>query len=87
MYRADKHGIRIENIMLVAKDVETEFGEFYKLEPLTLAPIDTRPLEMSLLSLSDIDWLNTYHARVRGELAPLLEGADLEWLQEATVAI
>ncbi|MDB2384302.1 aminopeptidase P family protein [Endozoicomonas sp.] len=87
MYRSGKHGVRIENIMQVAKDVETEFGEFYKLEALTLAPIDTRPLMMSLLSRSDLEWLNTYHARVRDELSSLLDGDDLEWLLNATIAI
>lgn len=87
MYRYGKHGIRIENIMLVVSDIETEFGQFYKLKPLTLAPIDTRPLMMSLLSQSNIDWLNAYHAHVRDELSPLLEGDDLDWLQKATAAI
>ncbi len=87
MYRSDKHGVRIENIMLVAEDIETEFGQFYKLEPLTLAPIDTRPLVRELLNRDEIDWLNQYHAHVKAELAPLLEGEDLNWLERATAEI
>ena len=87
MYRSGKHGIRIENIMLVAEDVETEFGQFYRLEPLTLAPIDTRPLVMELLSTEEIEWLNQYHARVKAELSPLLDGDDLAWLKQATTAV
>lgn len=87
MYRNGKHGIRIENIMLVEEDIKTEFGDFYKLTDLTLAPIDTRPLLLDKLNSAEIEWLNNYHARVRRELSPLLEGGDLEWLTNATEAI
>ncbi len=87
MYRGGKHGIRIENIMLVEKDIETEFGEFYKLRDLTLAPIDTRPLVREMLTAEEVEWLNTYHAKVQSELSSVLEGDDLEWLNKATVAI
>ena len=87
MYRNGKHGVRIENIMLVAEDIKTEFGEFYKLEALTLAPIDTRPLIKEMLSQQEIDWLNRYHSKVREELSPLLSGDDLQWLESATQAL
>ncbi|WP_330924554.1 aminopeptidase P family protein [Candidatus Sororendozoicomonas aggregata] len=87
MYRDNKHGVRIENIMRVSEDITTEFGEFYKLEHLTLAPIDTRPLERSLLSEQELQWLNSYHQDVREALSPLLSGDDLAWLQKVTAAI
>lgn len=87
MYRNGKHGIRIENIMLVEEDIKTEFGDFYKLTDLTLAPIDTRPLLLDKLNSAEIEWLNNYHVRVRRELSPLLEGEDLNWLTNATEAI
>ncbi|WP_263081365.1 aminopeptidase P family protein [Endozoicomonas sp. Mp262] len=87
MYRAGKHGIRIENIMLVTEDMENEFGQFYKLEPLTLAPIDTKPLVMDLLTGEEVEWLNQYHAKVLKELSGVLDGDDLVWLKEATQAI
>ncbi|WP_422139506.1 aminopeptidase P family protein [Endozoicomonas sp. ALC020] len=87
MYRNGKHGIRIENIMLVEEDIKTEFGDFYKLTDLTLAPIDTRPLLLDKLNSGEIEWLNNYHARVRRELSPLLEGEDLKWLTNATESV
>ncbi|MGI9280998.1 MAG: aminopeptidase P family protein [Endozoicomonas sp.] len=87
MYRNGKHGIRIENIMLVEEDIKTVFGEFYKLKDLTLAPIDTRPLLLDRLNGEEIEWLNNYHSKVRSELSPLLEGEDLEWLIKTTEAI
>ena len=84
IYRDDKHGVRLENIMLVAEDVANEFGKFLKLIPLTLAPFDTRPLLVELLSDSEIHWLNEYHQTVRKELSTLLEGEDLQWLERVT---
>ena len=87
MYRNGKHGVRIENIMLVVEDITTEFGEFYKLLPLTLAPIDTRPVIKDMLTTAELNWLNDYHAIVREELSPLLEGDDLNWLIQATESV
>ena len=37
-----------------------------------------------ILSAGDIAWLDAYHARVRAELSPLLDGGDLDWLVSAT---
>lgn len=86
IYRDNKHGVRLENIMLVAEDMESEFGKFFKLIPMTLTPFDTRPLVKELMTDSEIQWLNEYHAMVRQELSPLLNGQDLECLEEITKA-
>ena len=53
-------------------------------ETLTLAPIDLRLVEPSLLTAEEIDWLDTYHARVRETLSPLLDPEDRAWLAGAT---
>lgn len=87
IYRDNKHGIRLENIMLVAEDLENEFGKFFKLIPMTLTPFDARPLVKELMTDSEIQWLNGYHKMVREELSPLLKGHDREWLKEATKAL
>lgn len=87
LYRAGSHGIRIENIMKVVEDVTNDFGQFYRLEPLTLAPIDTRPLEKTLLTGIEIDWLDHYHRRVWDQLSPLLAEDDRRWLKQATAPI
>jgi len=87
IYREGQHGVRIENIMQVVPAQETEFGEFYKFETLTLAPIQTRPLVLSELTSAEKDWLNAYHSRVYKELEPLLEAADRNWLREACASI
>ena len=88
VYLEGRFGIRTENTMLVVKDSETEFGMFLKLEPLTLCPIDTTPIDLSLMTEKETDWLNNYHQRVRNELSPLLtDEADRQWLHEATEAV
>ena len=37
-----------------------------------------------LLTQEERAWLDAYHARVREELMPALEGADRVWLEQAT---
>lgn len=84
VYREGKHGVRIENIMLVVEADQSEFGRFYKFEPLTLCPIDTRPLKLDLMNEEQISWLNWYHGQVYKKLAPQLDEEHKEFLKEAT---
>jgi Xaa-Pro aminopeptidase len=86
-YRPGKWGVRIENLVLNREAGKTEFGEFLKFETLTLCPIDTRCLEVSLLTLEERQWLNSYHAEVNERLSPLVEGPALEWLRTRTAAV
>ena len=87
IYRPGKWGIRIENLVVnqpVANPQETEFGQFLHFEPLTLCPIDTRLMETALMTPTEIQWVNAYHALVREKLAPRLQGAALAWLEART---
>jgi Xaa-Pro aminopeptidase len=87
VYRPGKWGVRIENLVLNVPATTPEdgaFGEFLEFETLTLCPIATRCIERSLLRADEIDWLNRYHAMVRGRLAPRVSGAALAWLNERT---
>ena len=85
LYLAGRFGVRIENILLAVPHLETEFGTFLRFETLTLCPIDTAPIERELLEPAELEWLNTYHQRVRNELLPLLDDeADRRWLIDAT---
>ena len=87
VYRPGEYGIRIENIMLVVPGEVTQFGEFYRFETLTLAPIQTRALMLNMLSQSDRAWLNAYHLRVARELGPLLPATDKDWLETACASV
>ena len=53
-------------------------------ETLTIAPIDLRLVDPSMLEKDEIAWLNAYHAWVREKLSPELDDADREWLIGAT---
>ncbi|MCO7571197.1 aminopeptidase P family protein [Pseudomonas chlororaphis] len=86
-YRPGRWGVRIENLVLNREVGTTEFGEFLGFETLTLCPIDSRCLEHGLLTQEERDWFNGYHAEVRERLAPLLQGAALEWLNLRTAPI
>jgi Xaa-Pro aminopeptidase len=81
LYKPARHGIRHENLAVVVAADQTEFGEFYAFETLTLCPFDRRALEPGLLNPEERAWLDDYHATVRAALAPLLEDADLAWLE------
>jgi Xaa-Pro aminopeptidase len=88
-YKTDGFGIRIENLQFVTPATDIDGGERPMLgfETLTLAPIDTRVIDVSLLNPVERDWLNTYHARVLAEIGPRVEGDVLQWLKAATAAI
>ena len=82
IYRASKYGIRIENLVLTVKDGDSEFGEFYRFDTLTLCPIDTKPIVKSMLSKEEINWLNLYHQRVYNELSIMLDEEEDNWLKQ-----
>lgn len=84
IYRAGQYGIRTENTMLIVKSQTTEFGSFYKFEPLTLCPIDKSPIRTEMLTPDEKQWLNEYHAYVYTQLSPLLSEDERQWLAKAT---
>ena len=84
-YKAGEFGIRIENLVLtVEQDIEGAEGRYLGFECLTFVPIDRRLIEKSLLTETEIDWLDDYHSKVRALIAPQLEGEDLDWLERQT---
>lgn len=84
IYRAGKHGVRIENTLLVVPFRKTDFGTFLQFEPLTLCPIDKEPIIWELLDSTEIEWLNRYHQMVYDRLAPHLDEEHREWLKQKT---
>lgn len=87
LYLAGKFGVRIENTILLSDYMKTEFGKFLQIEPLTLCPIDTAPVDLTMLMPEELAWLNEYHAKVYAELAPYLDEDEKKWLENATKAI
>lgn len=87
LYLAGKFGVRTENTVLITDYKKTEFGKFLQIEPLTLCPIDTTPIDTNIMLPEEIDWLNQYHQKVYEKLAPYLSETEKKWLRNATKAI
>lgn len=87
-YKTDGFGIRIENLELVVEaDIRGAEKPMNAFETLTLAPIDRRLIDVTMLSRDELDWLNAYHARVRAEVRPALDEATRAWLDQATAEL
>ena len=63
------------------------YGNFLAFENLTLCPIATQCLDLTMLTVHEKDWLNAYHEQVRAALADDLSGAALDWLLRQTQAV
>ncbi|KAJ4954950.1 hypothetical protein NE237_011733 [Protea cynaroides] len=86
-YEDHSFGIRIENLLIV-KEVVTpnNFGGFGYLgfEKLTFVPIQSKLLDLSLMSDAEVNWLNDYHSQVWDKVSPMLDGVTLQWLRNNT---
>lgn len=83
-YKDGEYGIRIENLEVVmpAEAVGTGDRPMHRFHALTLAPIDRRLVDKSLLSPEEIAQFDAYHARVVAEIGPLVEPEIRNWLGE-----
>lgn len=84
IYLEGQFGVRIENTLLITPFKETAFGKFLRFEALTLCPIDTAPIVREMMTDEEVQWLNSYHGRVREALSPHLNESEQQWLNEAT---
>jgi Xaa-Pro aminopeptidase len=91
LYRPGQWGVRIENLVLnvPAQGLQGggEFGDFLEFETLTLCPIDTRCIDLTLLRPDEREWLNAYHQQVRSRLHRHVQGAARGWLEARTAPI
>ena len=58
-YKEGAFGIRIENLVCIKKN---------KFQELTMAPIEKDLIDKKILNLSEIKWINNYHAKVKKSL-------------------
>ena len=87
IYLEGRFGVRIENTLLITPYKETEFGQFLQFEPLTLCPIDKRPIVAEMLTSEERQWLDDYHQMVFDRLSPHLNEEENAWLREATLPL
>ena len=87
VYLSDRYGIRCENLVLTIPYEETEFGKFYAFETITLCPFDRELFDTSIMSDSEIEWVNNYHRMVYDRLSPLMDETERTWLANATAPL
>lgn len=88
LYLSGRFGVRIENTLLIDDYMETEFGRFLQMKPLTLFPIDREPIIVEMLTEEEISWFDSYHKLVCDSLMPLLtDEEDREWLMVNTTPL
>ncbi|KAL5198244.1 hypothetical protein ABZP36_001756 [Zizania latifolia] len=86
-YEDNSFGIRIENLLLVKEiNLPNSFGgvSYLGFEKLTFVPIQNKLISLSLLSPSEINWINEYHEEVWEKVSPLLSGHSRDWLWRNT---
>lgn len=85
IYRTDEWGIRIENLVAVVPADKTACttteDEWLTWEHLTLCFYDTNMIDRSLMTDTEIAWLNQYHRHVYELTAPLLSAEEAAWLK------
>lgn len=78
-YKDGEYGIRIENVCLTVEVPHSSFPmlcsasvtggkSFLELETVTMCPLDRKLINTSLLSGAEVQWVDTYHTRVRAAL-------------------
>jgi Xaa-Pro aminopeptidase len=81
-YKAGEYGIRNENLVLVVdKNVDGADKEVLGFDTLTFVPIEPRLIDVAMLSNTEVEWLNDYHAEVLAKIGPQLQGEDKAWLE------
>jgi Xaa-Pro aminopeptidase len=86
-YKTGAYGIRIENLVVVQPLEEGGERDMLCFETVTLAPIDRTLVVRDLLEDDEIAWFDAYQARVRDEIAPLVDRDTARWLEAATAPI
>jgi len=86
IYRAGKHGVRIENLVLCTESDKTEFGEFLAFETLTIAPIFTNLVQKKLLNPAERAWLRAYNRLVLRKIGRYLSPEEKAWAGQMCAA-
>ena len=84
IYKEGRHGIRIENLIAVKEDGETEFGRFLSFETLSLVPYERRLIDTSLLTAEELSQIDSYHSRVREALYDKVDAGARAYLERMT---
>lgn len=87
VYKKGRHGIRLENDVLVQEDVTNEFGRFLKFETVTFCPFEQGAIIAELLTPQEREWLNSYHKTTYEKISPHMTEEEKKWLMHETLPI
>ena len=82
-YLEGKYGIRTENLIIVRKSS----NENLFFETISWAPIDIDLIEKKLLTIEEVNWLNSYHKQVFQKLQSKLDYNERQWLEQVTLPL
>lgn len=94
-YKTGEFGIRLEDIVRVvpATHVDHDFNGLgaLTLETMTMCPIQTKMVDLSLMTEDEVKHLNAYHKKILEVVGEQLEKENdqftLEWLKKETAAV
>ena len=88
-YRTGQFGIRLEDLILVREALDIPGGDqkMMGFETLTFAPFDSRLIDPTMMTDSELHWLNAYHGWVRRQIEPLVNEQVADWLRRATAPL
>jgi Xaa-Pro aminopeptidase len=89
-YKDGAFGIRTENLLVVQPCQHPGMEHMLCFSPLTLVPVDTRCLDLSMLTSGEKAWLNGYHQNVLSVIknaSATLTDTEVNWLTQAAAAI
>jgi Xaa-Pro aminopeptidase len=94
-YEDGNFGIRIENLLEIQRyddpnaDVDKPKRKFLKFAKLTMIPIQQNLIDVKLMSPTELDWIDNYHADVLDKVGSRLEegSSALAWLRQACAKI
>ena len=68
-----------------AEEEESTEKKFLKFAKLTMIPIQKNLIKLNLMTQSELDWLDAYHAEVLAKVGPLLEpnSPAMKWLEKS----
>lgn len=81
-YQVGEYGIRIENLVLVEECQNPNYQGFLQFKNLTLAPIDQRLIDFTMLNPAQKKWLKDYHLEIEQKLSDKLNLDEKRWLRK-----
>ena len=84
-YLKNSHGIRIENLLLIKEPKKlTKMQKIPTLyfETLTYCPFDRFLIIKNLLTIQEIEWINSYHQKVIKKYEAKFDGEKRSWLNK-----